>query len=155
MQQNVDLIALLLMEKQWKISNNDKMLLLDELYNMSAETKPDTIEKPTISRSIEICIVLDNEPSTQTSQFISKVMQSVNKSEDDFHVLWNKELDDIATEAILRFGISEDPDSLYVVAEHNGIKTCAFDAIDAIMTDTSKKRHLWECLKTMFGLSQN
>lgn len=143
------------MDKQWKISNDETLFLLDDLYDVQPKLQRKESSPKQNKNSKSIGIILNEEPSTQTSLFISKVMQSVNKSETDFDVYWNQDTSDIAPEVALRFGVNTNTSDLYTTTKQDGIITCDFDSIHTIMTDTSKKRLLWECLKTTFKMSQN
>ncbi|MFT7590379.1 MAG: hypothetical protein ACI9UJ_000289 [bacterium] len=147
------------MDNNWDISSSESQLLFSEIYDLSPVTAHNDVEIATKIPAAEtvpkdVYLVCADALTEDMSTFLTKVMQSVNKVDQDYQIV--SQGDDVPanTKTVLHFGQGAALKTMYTLEEVNNQIHCTFDSIKLIMNDNQKKRQLWECLKSAFKPSQ-
>ena len=139
------------MKKQWGISEQETNLLHDDLYVINELSTGDKQKEAPTKSARPIAIIVDKTPTPEITTFIGKVMSAVNKQKSDFDIITDDSGVEDTTKIVLHFGQTQKDRPDYTATNHLHYTYCTFDEIENIMTNTSLKRKLWECLKTIFN----
>ena len=146
------------MENTWDITGSETQLLFSEIYDLNSDKANHSVEQKVEDTTLDIdtndiYVVCDEDLSTEELDFVAKVMQAVNKSDQDYRIGPNDSTPTTA-KIVLHFGNEDGSKTLYTPILLKNQTHCYFDSVKTLMAEKSKKRQLWECLKIVFKTSQ-
>lgn len=135
------------MNPPWDISKSALSQLNDGYYDIIIRSETELTKKLP-----DIIIVTGSSLPDDQIAFLHKVMNSVAKTATDFTIIDSFEYQNLSPgQTILSFTPHlTDQSQFYTPRDFKDGKICLFDSVVDIMVDNSKKRLLWECLKTTF-----
>jgi hypothetical protein len=129
----------------------------EEMVNADAPVKTnpkETAKSPAIPKAFDHVVLSDIEPNPSQKELLSKILEAVGLNIDKIKIIVGIEFpENIQAKNLVSFNVYSGQNSAaekYKVLETISGKVLLADSLAVLDTDVSRKKALWQALKTMY-----